>query len=479
MLLRAKGYVTVYLSLTVMIMLSLILALFQGARIGAAKMKAQCVADISMNSVLGEYSRDLFDQYGLLMVDSSYGSGNHSVTNTQEHLREYVQKNFDRSIAGRLKNAQTMTAMQCKDARLAGYTLATDNGAAALKRQIVLYMTADPLMNGLSDVADNVGLLTGNGFDSTDVDRLSDENQERIDSVELPTVVDENGEEYELSVGNPADEVNSQRHIGALNLAIKDKSKISTARVDLSQYVSHRKKTKGTGLNDDFSPSAAQKLLMEEYYYEKCSRYGAELEKSKLKYQLEYLIFGNDSDYKNLEKMAQTLLFWRQASNMMYLFGNSTKVHEAEIMATALSIIMWVPELAEPLKYSILFAWTFAESISDLSILFSGGKVPLIKSDSTWKLSLSNMFNFRDHLSEGGNDQGLEYKDYLRMKLFMTDSDTKTDRFMDVVEMDVRQTTGNSGFKLDYCIDTIWAEIEIGTKYGFNTKIEKVYGYEN
>ena len=62
---QTKGYLTVFLSMSIMIILSLILVLFQGARIGAVKLKTECVADISMNSILAEYSRALYEQYGL------------------------------------------------------------------------------------------------------------------------------------------------------------------------------------------------------------------------------------------------------------------------------------------------------------------------------------------------------------------------------------------------------------------------------
>ena len=57
------------MSLSIMIILSLVLALYQGARIGAVRMKTECVADIAMNSVLAEYNRELYEQYGLLMVE--------------------------------------------------------------------------------------------------------------------------------------------------------------------------------------------------------------------------------------------------------------------------------------------------------------------------------------------------------------------------------------------------------------------------
>ncbi|WP_029231477.1 DUF5702 domain-containing protein [Butyrivibrio sp. VCB2006] len=440
-------------------------------------MKTECVCDIAMNSVLSEYSRALYEQYGLLMVDASYGTGAHSITNVQEHLRNYAEMNFKRSTAGGLLNAQTMTAMYCKDARISGYSVATDNNMAVLARQIMAYMEGEPIGNLMSDVLGNAQSLQDGELDTIDVDELARENQELIDSYELPEIEKENGEKEVISIGNPADVVNSQRGIGALNLAIKDKSIISTAVVNTSEYASCRNLNKGTGL-DESGTSTGQNLILDEYYYEKCSRYGEELEKSLLKYQLEYLIYGQGSDYGNLEKMARTLLFWRQASNMLYLFGCTPKVNEADLLASALSVILFVPELKDPIKYSILFAWTFAESISDLHILFSGGRVPLFKSDSTWKLSLTNMFSFRDHMNGGDLGEGLYYKDYLRMKLLFTDAGTKLCRMADIIEMDVRQTDGNGAFKLDYCVDIIRGELLIGTRFGYEAKIERIYGYE-
>ena len=97
MRLQAKGYLTVFLSLSITIILSLILALYQGARIGAMKMRTECVSDIAMNSVLAEYHRELQKKYDLLLVDTSYGGASPSIANTEEHLRYYVQGNFDRT----------------------------------------------------------------------------------------------------------------------------------------------------------------------------------------------------------------------------------------------------------------------------------------------------------------------------------------------------------------------------------------------
>ena len=475
---RTKGYLTVFLSLTITLIMSLILALFQGARIGAVKMKTECVADIAMNSVLAEYNRQLYEQYGLLMVDTSYGRANPSIVNAQEHLRHYVQKNFDRSTAGRITNAQTITSMYCEDVKITGSSFATDNDFTVLARQILAYMGADPVEGLMTDVLNNADMIRGNALDTTDVEAMAAANQEAIDSVELPTVINEDGEEEQITLGNPADAVNSQKGIGALSLAVKNPGSISTALVDVAGLPSHRKLNKGTGLRDFEEISGAEKLLIEQYFYEKCSRYGQELDKSQLKYQLEYLIYGQGSDYGNLEKMATTLLFWREASNMIYLFGNQEKCAEAEAVAAVLTAVLMVPELLDLVKYSILFAWTFAESVSDLNILFSGGRVPILKSDATWRLSLANMLSFRSHLNGGDLGEGLYYKDYLRIRLFFSPFGEKLQRMGDVIEMDVRKSAGNRNFKLDYCLDTFCAEISVATTYGYDVKIERVYGYE-
>ncbi|WP_026651360.1 DUF5702 domain-containing protein [Butyrivibrio proteoclasticus] len=441
-------------------------------------MKTECVADISMNSVLAEYSRALYEQYGLLMVDTSYGTGNHSILNTQEHLRNYVQKNFDRSKLGAIRNAQTMTAMYCKEANITGYSFASDNGGAVLNRQILAYMGAEPVEGLLTDVENNLKSLQEGELDTTDVEAMARANQEELNSIELPTFINDKGEEEEQSLGNPADAVNATKGFGALSLSVKNTDNISKATTNTSALISHRERNKGTGLDDTEDISLSERALIEQYYYEKCSRYGAEMDKAVLKYQLEYLIYGESSDYANLEKMAECLLFWREASNMLYLFSNSQKMNELDVIASAIALLVRCPDIKDPLKYSMAFAWTFAESIKDLNILFSGGRVPLFKSDETWQLTWTKVLSFRDFLNGGDCGSGLYYEDYLRIRLLMTSSDVKTVRMMDVIEMDVRNTDGNSNFKMDYCLDIFRAEIVVGTKYGYEAKIERIYGYE-
>ena len=474
-----KGYLTVFLSLTITIMMSLILALFQSARIGAIKLQAECAADIAMNSILAEYDRALFEQYDLLLVDCSYQTATPSIANVEEHLRYFTQGNYDRSVIGRFSGVRSMTSLNCERTQIPAYSFATDGNAAVLRRQILAYMEGEPVMDALAEATANLGVLSANGYDTHDVEAEAAENRERLDQMmqELPEQEDAEGNEDTPILDNPADAVETQKGIGVANLAVPNPASISTASVDLSQFCSHRDRNKGTGLDDGESLSLMDRLLVRQYMLEKTGCYTKPREGSVLKYQLEYLIGGESGDFENLEHCARILLFWREAADFAYLISDQTKVGEVEVLATILALLALMPELEEPIKWSILFAWSFAEAISDLRTLYEGGKVPLIKSADTWQLSLANLAFFRDHLG-GGGDEGLTYQDYLRMLLLLGDFEEETWRMADIIEMQIRKTPGNGNFRLDWCLDIFQAEIDTRSRFGFDVQLVRTYGYE-
>ncbi len=473
---RAKGYLTVFLSLSISILLALIMALFQLAGISAMRMRTESVADIAMNSVLAEYSKELRNRYGLLMVDTSYGTGTPGIANAEERLRYYVQGNFEKTGIGNLVGEVQYNGLHCDGIAMPEYSYATDGNGAVFRRQILEYMTAEPVEQAFADVADNVNLLESAGYTTRDVHAEQQANQEVIDSIELPTRINEEGEEEEVALNNPADAINGLRGSPILGMVVPEGNPVSGSSVNLSSYVSCRNRLQGTGLYDSESLSIADKLLIDQYIFEKCSNYRNRKADTRLAYEVEYILFGNNSDKENLEKVAKTLLFWREAANFGYIMTDGGKKAAASAAALALAAVTLNPEFYEPVKMSILFAWSFAESISDLRILFRGGRVPLVKSAATWKTGFLTMGNFGGNLSGGGS--GLSYEDYLRMMLFMHGIGEKTFRLMDVMEMDIRMTAGNAGFRMDGCLDCFRGQVLVSGRYGFSMDIQRYYGYE-
>ena len=164
---------------------------------------------------------------------------------------------------------------------------------------------------------------------------------------------------------------------------------------------------------------------------------------------------------------------------MSYLLSDGGKQAEAEAMAIAATSAIGLPELAEAVKYTILFAWGYAESAKDLRILYDGHGLTLSKSDLTWNTPLEQMVDFKAHLGEyrvpGGE---LDYKAFLNMLLMAEDTDRITLRLMDIMEADIRRTPGNSAFKMDNQIYQLTATTNVTSNYGYACSIKRYYSYE-
>lgn len=476
-----RGYLTVYLSLTLALILSFILTLVEGARINTIRMEAEIAADIGMNSVLGEFHRELLEQYDLLFVDMSYGTACARIDNSAEHLRSYMEKNFSIQTKG-LFAPRDFLSLTVDKAVIREYSIASDDGGNVMKKQAVDYMKDSSVEGMLVKIKDQIGEMERLGLDTRDIAGERNHIQAQIDATPLPKEKDENGEEVEIALDNPADKVNAFRGSLVLGMILGDTSGISRAAIRTGDYLSHRQRMTGTGRNpqDSSGSSMTENLLFDCYLFEKCGWYGRELEKSHLKYQIEYIIAGKGSDMDNLEKVAKRLLLWRETANVIYILSDSGKCAEAEALALTLTAVLQVPALTEPVKYSILFAWAYIESLQDVKCLLNGGKVPILKTAADWKTSIESIVDFSGSLGgqeNGGNQKGLGYQDYLRIMLFLENAADKNMRAMDIMEMDIRKTPGNANFRMDACFDSFVGEISVSSGFGYHCDIKKRYCY--
>ena len=92
--LKKDGYVTVYLSLSLLVMLSLIFTLIEGIRMQTIRFQTECVMDMGLSSIFAEYHRKLWEQYDLLAMDTTYGYEQADEERTASHLRQYMNMNF-------------------------------------------------------------------------------------------------------------------------------------------------------------------------------------------------------------------------------------------------------------------------------------------------------------------------------------------------------------------------------------------------
>lgn len=474
-----KGQITVFLSLLFTIMLSLILSVIEGARIQAVRFQTECIMDMAVNSALAEYNRELFAQYELLFIDTSYGRQQGCLQNTQEHIKEYMDVNFrpyDKYSSMQYRDWLKLTT---EDVNILRAATASDENGACVMSQILTYMKGKV---GIDIVERYLKQRQGaGGVDvvNYDVEGKRKSVESKIDSIGLPKEQISDEEWEEVSLDNPADAVNAMRSKGALAL-VTGNQQLSSASINFANYASHRNLNTGSGLTETIPPEGgmAEELILGDYLLEKCSRYDAVLEKGLLKYQIEYIFAGKEKDIDNLKETVNRLLLIREAANLLYLFSDSAKMAEAEALALSLTAVVLLPELAEPVKYSILFAWAYTESVNDVKILLDGGRIPIIKTSADWHIKLSEMASYQNHLETGAaSGNGLSYKEYLRLLLMTVDHKTKMLRFLDIVEMDVRQTAGNAQFRIDCCIDDLEVRVNVASDYGYRCNITRKYGY--
>lgn len=477
-----NGYITVYLSLVTGVMLSLILTVVEGVRLHTIRAQTECVMDMAMDSALAEYHRELLEQYDLFFIDMSYGGSSPSFANVEEHIRGYMNMNFQPFKIFDIPAGKDLTALNAGEVVLLEASAAPDDGGAVLKRQAVDFVKNRWGLNILNQAAVNAGMLERGGYLDSDVEQRRTETEqqvkERILQKQQTEEEDWEGQNMEL----PSDVVNQARGEGILGLASSRPGELSRTSIPVQTLLSHRGSLlQGTGLPEGKAKpdNIGENGLFLMYIMEKCGFYGREKEHSSFSYQVEYILGGSGNDLDNLRAAANKILLVREAANTAYLFGDSAKREQARGTALLISSVLGLPELTEPVTALILFAWAYAESVRDLRILFDGEKVPLVKTAESWNTPYSQLLTFRGHLSEYTKGQsGMSYQDYLGAFLYLQSEETTLKRLMDVMEADIRMTPGNENFRMDGCVDAITAQASVESGYGRSFQITRAYRYE-
>jgi len=123
-------------------------------------------------------------------------------------------------------------------------------------------------------------------------------------------------------------------------------------------------------------------------------RYFSHFEKIKDKdnfYELEYILYGKKTDRENLEASVLKLVSVRQGLNMIHILSDGKKRQEAETLAAAITGGGSLLPLTAVVTFFVMGVWALAEAMADARSLLDGGKVPLMKTGSDWKLSLENV----------------------------------------------------------------------------------------
>ena len=213
-----------------------------------------------------------------------------------------------------------------------------------------------------------------------------------------------------------------------LSLVIKDTSNLSTASVktsSLPSQTSMSKSQESSNLYDKATMGVYSNLYFGNYIDPK--------KKNALKYGLEYLVAGKDTDKSNLASVVERLVAIRHLPNYACLLQDEARKSEIETIAMSVAAVTCLPFL-EPIAKAVLTeAWVLAESVNDVKALLAGEKLSLMKTSANWKTSLTNLFG----ASAKGDGSGFKYEVYLGFLLMITDRDKVVYRTMDLIQMNI------------------------------------------
>ena len=202
-----------------------------------------------------------------------------------------------------------------------------------------------------------------------------------------------------------------------------------------------------------------ESLLFLAYLSQHSSNFSSEQFKlgQVLKYEQEYLLFGNLKDKENLEEFTTRLVMIRTLFNMISVLTDPNKVSKAASTASMMAAT-GLPFLISVAKYLILFYWAYSQARVETAALLKGKSVPIYTTQAEFVVSYTDLFRMTTskvisfaETYEAKSFLKLSYSDYLLINLYFVDEKEKTYRMMDLIQENLRYEY-EDGFRIKNCL---------------------------
>lgn len=467
-----KGEITVFLSLFFVLLISFVTGVLEAAVVQTEKNMCRLKADRAVFSVFGEYQQELLEEYHVFALEGSYGTGDFSEENILRRMHYYGTEGMEHDTAG--------------------IQYLTDNKGQAFREQVTAYMEQ---RYGLSLAKNFVGMTEEWKEQSIEGEKMREQEKTVLEDYKnLTGTADQNSSEEQT----PFSCLETIENAGILSIALPKDMKVSGREISPEKQVSYRNLRTGYGSFPARQGIAGpeEKILFNEYILQKfghaseSSEAGDTTDKTdkaverkapSLRYEVEYILAGKPSDKENLESVLFKIFLIRMSLNYICLLGEKSLKAQAEVMAVIISVVLLMPEIAEPLKHLILLAWAAGESIVDLRSLLSGNRVPLTKNSDNWQLPLGSLLllGSGSDTVEGSDTQGgVSYEDYLRAFLFLENTDNVSMRTLDRIEENLISVHELEFFQADQCISRMEITTKASVTGGISYCFPVYFGYE-
>ena len=450
---KAKGSISVFAALCIMMVASTLFTLLEAARVRQMEQLAEVVTTSATESVFAAYDSLLWEQYHLLLRSAALADGAVSFGDIEDELQELSDVAMNPTGGSLTIYQNDLLRAETESVMVTGYTLITDAEGEVFQAAVAAYMKNNLGYEAAKAIKEKYE--KGESLEESDVDDAIAEAQDGINEAKQEAA--ESGEITEETTvevkDNPLEAIAKIKKMGILSLLAEDTSEISTQSITLSETLSKRELNEGNMSFSEEDSDWYQKILVTQYYAQYYSNYLSPNTDGALQYEQEYLICGKADDTENLKGCINRILLIREAGNLTYLLQDSAKQSEALALATALAGVTANPAIIAAVKYGILAAWAYAESLLDVRALLQGDKIPLVKNAAQWTSDVYGLSQCADSGWKATScSSGLTYSDYLNLLLYTTGDTKAAYRAMDIQELYLRQQEGYDEFQMDQMI---------------------------
>ena len=489
---KAEGQVTVFMTLLFLVVVSLLMAQYRSALFYACQADAERAACLSVESFLAGYHRPLRDYYQILAVDGGFGQSAFQEEWLEEQLCSVFEENMKSAYGGKGAGAVILEEPI--------FTFLIDGDWDFFLREITLNRTEAAVSSGIEYIMEQWKIKNDEASA-----RL---NQKREDAAQAAKEPTESGQQNvensdRKPVTDPRDFVAEIWNQGILAAACPEDFALSGKRCPMTdvsfpeagqkihEHIDFKddaniqrllEKWDGilapeTGLRGIVEDGAVQLYIMEVFDH-------AATAESRIKhgrvlaYEVEYILAGNDSDSENLKTVLWKLLAFRSVMNLSHILLSGEKGLAVQQTAMALSTALLLPQFTEVVAFLLKAVWAFAESLADCRTLLKGGKIPLMKDETTWYLSWEQMLRLNGHALDGNNGgEGIDYQGYLQMFLMLMNRDVKYRRMTHLMEKNIRLLPQYPQFRMAQCIYGVQATFYCEIGHGMGYKAQAALSY--
>jgi len=466
-----KGAMSVFFSVVTVVLLSLVCSLAESARMQGARVKAAAVMDMALFSVFGEYEAELLKQYDVFGVDAGAGRSGGIAENLGERLEEYIDGNTREGLLS-IISGRSLFPVTAYQSEVTEYLLLTDGNGSVFRDQVVQnfksafgtellsdYLKLKEQGEELIEAGEDYSIKEAQAKEQLLQAEAAEIERQKETSREGETETAQNVVTKAETVENPLGLIERLKRSGILALVMERPESVSQKSVEKGTLPADRRLNEG-GLKWERSEDGIlEDGIFQWYLFDHFACFQDKKTDGALDYELEYLLAGKCSDAENLKAVVHRLLLMREGANLIYVLANAGMRQSAEALAAA--IAGGVPGVTLALTAALLLAWAYGESLLDVRILLSGGKVPVIKTAESFRLTLENLGKLTEVLKECDTveGEGLSYRGYLQM-LFLTGAKSAYPlRALGMIETTLNRQEGMEQFRVDHCAAGMKAEV--------------------